>query len=90
MVHGDHLQGVAVHPPQVVHEAGVGRRLHHVVGHTLTDLHRFQQVGHKQEFGEEVLALRHGGRVAGRVEGGEEEEQGGEEQEEEEETPNWR
>lgn len=84
MVHGDHLQGVTVHTPQVVHQAAAGSRLHHVVGHSLTDLHRLQQVGDKQEFGEEVLTLRHGGCVARWMEGGEEEERGGGGKEEEE------
>ena len=60
VVHGDHLQGVAVHSPQVVHETPAGSGLHHIVGHALTDLHRLQQVGHEEELWEEVLALRHG------------------------------
>lgn len=87
MVHGDHLQRVTVHAAQVVHQAAAGSRLHHVVGHSLTDLHRLQQVGDKQEFGEEVLTLRHGGCVARWMEGGEEEEQGEGKEEEEEEAP---
>lgn len=65
VVHGDHLQRVAVHSPQVVHEVTSGSRLHHVIRHSLTDLNGFQQVGDEQELGEEVLTLRHGGRVAG-------------------------
>lgn len=85
MVHGDHLQRVAVHTPQVVHQAAAGSCLHHVVGHSLTNLHCLQQVGDKQEFGEEVLTLRHGGWVARWLEGGEEEERG--EGKEEEEAP---
>lgn len=56
---------MAVHSPQVVHEVTSGGGLHHIVGHSLTDLHSFQQVGDKQELGKEVLTLRHGGRVAG-------------------------
>lgn len=77
MVHGDHLQRVPVHAPQVVHQAAALARLHHVVGHALSDLHRLQEVGDKQEFGQEVLTLRHGGWVARWLEGGQEEERGG-------------
>lgn len=83
MVHGNHLQRVSVHPPQVVHQAAAGSWLHHIIGHSLTDLHSLQQVGDKQEFGEEVLTLRHGEWVARWMEGGEEEEQGGGKEEEE-------
>lgn len=70
VVHGDHLQCVPVHAPQVVHEAAAGGWLHHVVGHPLTDLHGLQQVGDKQELREEVLTLRHGGPVAKWLDGG--------------------
>lgn len=76
MVHGDHLQRVTVHTPQVVHQAAAGRRLHHVIGHSLADLHRLQEVGDKQEFGEEVLTLRHSGWMARWLEGEEEKERG--------------
>lgn len=74
-----------MHTPQVVHRAAAVCRLHYVVGNSLTDLHCLQQVGHEEEFGEEVLTLRHGGRVARWLEGGEEEELG--EGKEEEEAP---
>lgn len=66
MVHGDHLQRVAVHAAQVVHEAPAAGRLHHVVGHPLADLHGLEQVGDEQELGEEVLTLRHGWCVSAR------------------------
>lgn len=65
MVHGDHLQSIPVHSPQVMHQAAAGGRFHYVVGHSLSDLHSLQEVGDKQEFGEEVLTLRHGGCVLG-------------------------
>ena len=60
LAHADHLQGVAVHATQVVHEPTAGGRLHHIVGHALTDLHRLQQVADEQELGQEVLSLGHG------------------------------
>ena len=60
VAHADHLQRVPVHTPQVVHQAPADCRLHHIVRHPLPDLHGLEQVAHKQELRQEVLALRHG------------------------------
>lgn len=60
VAHADHLQRVPVHAPQVVQQAATGCWLHYIVGHPFPDLHGLEQVAHKQEFGQEVLTLRHG------------------------------